>query len=77
MPLFIRVLSGEAGVLASHNNKQDKVRLRDEGVDPGKRGSRVPNGEGDRVYWLPEKGSGYVPFEGRDWEGISGGRVKL
>ena len=71
------MLSGETGGLASHNNKQDKVRLRDEGVDPERRGSKVPDGEKDFIYWLPSKESGYVPFEAKDWDGLNSGRVKL
>ena len=70
-------MDGEAGELASHNNKQDKVRLRDEGVDPGKKGSRVPNGEAHRIYWLPQKDSGYVPFEKDHWEELQARQVKL
>ena len=70
-------MDGEAGDLSSHNNKQDKVRLRDEGVDPAKRGSRVPNGETHRIYWLPSKGSAYVPFESENWEGFNSRQIKL
>ena len=77
IPLFIRVLSGEAGHLSSHNNKQDKVRLRDEGVDFQRLGTRVPNGKADRIYWLPSKESEYVPFEEKDWERISSRSIKL
>ena len=77
VPVFIRVMKGEVGGLSSHNNKQDKVKLRDEGVDPGKRGQRVPQGEADEMYWLPSKSSGYVRFQAKDWQGIDGGRVKL
>ena len=76
-PVFLRLLNGDVGGLSSHNNKQDKVRLRDEGVDPGKRGSRVPGGEKDEILWLPSKESGYVPFRNEDWERLANRQAKL
>lgn len=77
VPVFLRVMKGEVGGLSSHNNKQDKVKLRDEGADPSKRGQRVPRGEADEMYWLPSRDSGYVPFQTEDWQRIDGGSVKL
>jgi hypothetical protein len=77
VPIFIRVMSGEAGGLSSHNNKQDKVKLRDEGIDPARRGTKVPNGEKDQIYWLPAKGTEYVPFKEEDWKKINNGQAKL
>src|SRR5271170_3195416 len=39
VPVFIRVVKSSTHI---HNNKQNKVPLRKEGVDPGKIGSEVP-----------------------------------
>ena len=67
VPVFLRVLDGEISRASSHNNKQTKVALRAEGVDPSKKGSRVPGGERDEVYWISPKSDKYVHFKDRDW----------
>ena len=77
VPVFIRVLQEDVGAAASHNNKQDKVKLRAEGIDPAKRGEKIINGKEDKIYWLPPKGSAYVRFEEKDWQGLVGGRARL
>ena len=77
VPVFVRILEGEAGSGASHNNKQDKVKLRTEGVDPGLRGSKVLGGEGDRMLWIPPKGLEYKPFNDEDWRALVKGAAKL
>lgn len=77
VPVFVRVLEGEVGAAASHNNKQDKVKLRTEGVDPGLKGTKVPGGEGDEMLWLPPKGNAYVPFREEDWQGLVKGSARL
>ncbi|KAL2130073.1 hypothetical protein VTI74DRAFT_6930 [Chaetomium olivicolor] len=66
-PLFLRVVKG-GSIQTTGTNKQQKVGLRQEGVNPGRTG-------GDEVYWL--RGEGYVKFEERDWKALEGGRVKL
>jgi hypothetical protein len=61
-----------------HNNKQNKVPLRNEGIDPDKVG---PSGE--EVLWVEGlgKGSKYVKFTRADWDALKagqvGGRTKL
>ncbi len=77
VPVFIRVLQDEVGAAASHNNKQDKVKLRAEGVDPAKRGEKVVNGKGDEIYWIPPKRKGYVKFEDEDWRRLVDGKARL
>lgn len=77
VPVFIRVSAGEVGAAASHNNKQDKVRLRAEGVDPGLKGTKVPGGEGDEMLWLPPKGNKYIPFGKEDWQTLERGAARL
>ena len=77
VPVFVRVLEGEVGGGASHNNKQDKVKLRKEGVDPGLRGSKVPGGERDGILWIPPKGNEYIPFGDEEWQALIKGAAKL
>lgn len=64
VPVLLRVSTGEVGAAISHNNKQDKVELRSEGLDPGLECTKVLGGMGDEVLWIPPKGNGYVPFRG-------------
>jgi len=77
VPVFARVSEGEVGGRASHNNKQDKVKLRTEGADPGLRGYKVPGGERDGMLWLPPKTAEYVPFGDHDWQALVQGAAKL
>lgn len=77
VPVFVRVLHDEVGAAASHNQKQDKVKLRAEGVDPAKRGEKVANGKGDEMYWIPPRGDVYVRFEDEDWQKLVGGKARL
>lgn len=77
VPVFLRVLDGEVGGAASHNNKQDKVALRAEGIDPSKRGSKVPGGERDQLYWIAPKSDTYVRFEDNDWMELVRGTYRL
>ncbi|MCJ1364541.1 hypothetical protein MMC16_003652 [Acarospora aff. strigata] len=74
VPVFLRIVDS---VNPIHNNKQNKVPLREEGVDPAKRGSRVGGAQGDPVLWIPPRGERYVEFRRGDWEGLVGGRVRL
>ncbi|KAH7018463.1 AMP-binding enzyme [Microdochium trichocladiopsis] len=66
VPLFLRV--SKLGGMITGTNKQQKHDLRMQGVDPAKVGK-------DEVYWL--KGDTYVKFGKRDWDGLTGGQVKL
>ena len=77
VPSFVRVLNGEVGGAASHNNKQDKVALRAEGVEPSKKGSKVAGGEEDKIYWITPKSDKYVRFEGADWRSLVEGTARL
>lgn len=77
VPVFVRVLGGEVGGAASHNNKQNKVALRAEGIDPSKKGSKVMGGGGDENYWMSPKSDKYVRFEDKDWRNLVGGTARL
>ncbi|KAL1970232.1 hypothetical protein VTN77DRAFT_5392 [Rasamsonia byssochlamydoides] len=75
VPVFLRIVQSSSHI---HNNKQNKVPLREEGVDPSKRGTKVPGGEKDRLLYLPPgKDSVYVDFGEREWGEIVAGRARL
>ena len=73
VPVFVRVVEEMTPI---HNNKQNKVPLRKEGVDPDaiEKGVGGPN---DTVLWCPPKSTTYVPFERKHWESLQGGRARL
>lgn len=59
-----------------HNNKQNKVQLRREGVDPEK----IVNGEAgsaDIVFWLPPNSDTYKPFGKAEWDSLVAGKARL
>ncbi|RJE17961.1 Fatty acid transporter [Aspergillus sclerotialis] len=74
VPVFLRVVENPTHI---HNHKQNKVPLRDEGIDPEKIGTKAVEGKGDRFLWLPPGQDGYVEFTKSDWEGLTGGAAKL
>ncbi|KDE05315.1 hypothetical protein MVLG_04346 [Microbotryum lychnidis-dioicae p1A1 Lamole] len=63
-PLFIRIVQK---MESTGTEKQLKVVLRNEGVDPAK--------VSDPVYWL--SGGKYKPFTKTEWESLQGGKFKL
>ncbi|KAK6211442.1 AMP-binding enzyme [Colletotrichum tabaci] len=70
VPVFVRLLNEGT---ATHNNKQNKIPLKNEGVDP----SKVQGG--DQILWIEKLGKGntYVPFTQDDWGNLGIGRAKL
>lgn len=74
MPIFIRLIEEQN---LGHNNKQNKVPLRNEGVDPEKiRGGTA--GPRDRVLWVRSaKHSNYEEFGEDEWRAMNAGRVRL
>ena len=77
IPPFIRVTATGIGGMATHNSKQNKVPLRNEGIDPALKGSKVEGGKEDRMLWLTPQAEGYVEFRDEDWENLQGGRARL
>lgn len=73
VPLFLRVIKSPTPM---HNNKQNKVPLRKEGVDLAKirEGSAGPE---DLMLWVRPGGETYVPFTEKDWREVVGGKVRL
>lgn len=68
--MFIRIVKEMTPI---HNNKQNKVPLREEGVDPTKVQSH------DKVMWIAEKGKGdtYTDFHPDHWEDLKLGKAQL
>jgi len=62
---------------ATHNNKQNKVPLKQEGVDPEKV-NKTSNSK-DKLLWVDSHGRGttYVPFTKQDWDDLHVGKAKL
>lgn len=67
VPLFLRAVRE---VVATGNNKQQKVGLRKQGVDPNLT-------EGDHTYWLKPGSLRYEPFGQAQWDSLRAGKVKL
>ncbi|OJJ97515.1 hypothetical protein ASPACDRAFT_1858293 [Aspergillus aculeatus ATCC 16872] len=74
VPVFLRLVTQTSHI---HNHKQNKVPLREEGVEPAKLGTHAVGGQSDRLYWLPPGAEGYVPFGEKDWKRLVGGEAKL
>ncbi|OAX77962.1 hypothetical protein ACJ72_07733 [Emergomyces africanus] len=74
VPVFIRLVEASNH---THNQKQNKVPLRDEGVDPDKVGSKVVEGKNDQFLWLLPQNDTYVEFGRSEWEDLTAGRIKL
>ncbi|KAK5653978.1 hypothetical protein OQA88_7654 [Cercophora sp. LCS_1] len=70
VPLFLRHVKEPS---ATHNNKQNKVPLKKEGIDPEK---VKPE---DKVFWIESHGKGvtYIPFTRQDWDDLHVGKAKL
>ncbi|KAI9837202.1 MAG: hypothetical protein M1837_003081, partial [Sclerophora amabilis] len=72
VPVFLRIVGSLSPM---HNNKQNKVPLRDEGVDPQK----VQNGRtGDVMLWIVKEGGGrpgstVEPFGESEWRKLGSG----
>lgn len=69
VPLFLRVVSE---MHPTGNNKQQKHKLRAQGVDLAK---IRKEGNGDQIYWLKE--GRYVELRDEGWEGIKAGKARL
>ncbi|KAK0719265.1 AMP-binding enzyme [Lasiosphaeris hirsuta] len=70
VPLFLRHVKTPS---STHNNKQNKIPLKKEGVDPEKVHAD------DKVFWVESHGKGvtYIPFTRQDWEDLHVGKAKL
>lgn len=73
VPVFLRVMQQQT---LGHNNKQNKVPLRNEGVDLHKI-SGGQAGPKDVIYWIPPKSETYRQFTAADWASIGAGQARL
>jgi len=69
VPVFVRVVRK---VMPLHNYKQNKVPLRNDGVDPVKMEKK-----GDRLMWVKPGGSTYEYFGLAEWNKLDTGQAKL
>lgn len=74
VPVFLRLVKTSTHI---HNQKQNKVPLRKEGVDPKLVGTESPGGIEDVILWLPPRSDSYVPFGEVDWSSLESAGVKL
>jgi acyl-CoA synthetase (AMP-forming)/AMP-acid ligase II len=74
VPVFVRLVAARS---STDNNKQNKVPLRDEGIDVSKFGSKVVGGQNDALLWLAPGGSGYVAFDKGYLDALRSGEVVL
>lgn len=74
VPIFIRIVDASSHI---HNNKQNKVPLRAEGVDPAAIGSKDPEGRNDKFLWIPPREERYADFGQSDWDSLIGGQARL
>ena len=74
VPVFLRI---QNGLRHMHNNKQNKVPLRQEGVDPALKGTKEAEGADDRLMWLVPGADEYVEFEQKEWDSLVSREAKL
>lgn len=77
VPIFVRVVAREIGAMGNHNNKQIKGPLRQEGINPSLKGTKVEGGNEDRLFWYTPSGQTYTEFTDEDWSNINKGRARL
>ena len=74
VPLFLRIVENPTHI---HNHKQNKVPLRDEGVNIALLGTKSPEGKDDHFLWIAPGDESYSPYGQREWEQLSTGSVRL
>jgi acyl-CoA synthetase (AMP-forming)/AMP-acid ligase II len=74
VPLFLRVVENPTHI---HNHKQNKVPLRDEGVDPALLGTKAPAGKDDHFLWIAPGEDSYSPYGQKNWNQLSDGSARL
>ncbi|KAK9857441.1 hypothetical protein MYU51_020883 [Penicillium brevicompactum] len=74
VPLFLRIVENPTHI---HNHKQNKVPLRDEGVDISLTGTKAPEGKDDHFLWIAPGEDTYSPYGQKEWEQLSNGGARL
>lgn len=74
VPVFLRVQQKSSHI---HNHKQNKVGLRQEGVDPDLLGIHEKEGSEDTFLWVKPGSDVYAEYRRSDWDDIKAERAKL
>ncbi|CAG8302074.1 unnamed protein product [Penicillium salamii] len=74
VPLFLRVVENPTHI---HNHKQNKVPLREEGVDISLVGTKAPEGKDDHFLWIAPGDDTYSPYGQKEWDRLSSGGARL
>lgn len=74
VPIFLRIVDNPTHI---HNHKQNKVPLRDEGVNPALVGTKVPDGGANQFLWIAPGAEGYSPFGKEEWEKLVSRAARL
>lgn len=74
VPLFLRIVENPTHI---HNHKQNKVPLRDEGVDLALIGTKAPEGKNDHFLWIAPGSDSYSPYGQTEWDQLSKGSARL
>jgi acyl-CoA synthetase (AMP-forming)/AMP-acid ligase II len=74
VPIFLRIVDASSHI---HNHKQNKVPLRDEGVDPALIGTKVQDGQSNKFLWIAPGEQEYSSFGKEEWERIASGSARL
>ncbi|KAK4542973.1 hypothetical protein LTR36_005971 [Oleoguttula mirabilis] len=74
IPVFLRVVARSSHI---HNHKQNKVGLRQEGVDPDKVGTLEKEGGDDVFLWCKPGAQSYVAFRRGEWDMLAKGEARL
>lgn len=75
VPVFLRIIEQDTPQ-GMHNNKQNKVPLRKEGVDPSKIADGIA-GRNDNIVWSQPGVDRYVPFGQHHWDSLTNGKLRL
>ncbi|KAF7195490.1 Isopenicillin N epimerase component 1 [Pseudocercospora fuligena] len=73
VPIFLRLIQSPTPM---HNNKQNKLPLRKEGIDPDKIVTGDA-GKDDTLLWATPNSTSYQPFSKNDLSALFGGKVRL
>ncbi|CAG7919602.1 unnamed protein product [Penicillium olsonii] len=74
VPLFLRIVENPTHI---HNHKQNKVPLRDEGVDISLTGTKAPEGKDDHFLWIAPGDDTYSSYGQKEWDRLSSGGAHL
>jgi acyl-CoA synthetase (AMP-forming)/AMP-acid ligase II len=77
VPIFLQVMAAEIGIMGSHNNKQIKGALREEGINPSMKGTKVEGGKRDQVRWISPERQTYIEFKDEDWSNLNRGKARF